>query len=106
MKLPGDVLIPDAKLTQSLLIYRDQDDKSKFLAQSGFTRDNPQQLKTALLELIQTYDAIEDRSNKYGTFYCVTGNLLGLTSNLAVITVWLRRAQDEIIQFVTLKPKK
>lgn len=63
MKLQGEVLIPDTKLTQYLLIYRDQDDKSKWLAQVGFTLENPEQLKASLLELMQTYDAVEDRSN-------------------------------------------
>ena len=106
MKLQGDILIPDAKLTQYLLIYRDQNDKSKFLVQAGFTQDNPNRLKAALLELIQTYDAVEDRSNKYGTFYRVEGNLLGISGNLAVVTIWLKRAHDKIIQFITLKPQK
>jgi hypothetical protein len=106
MKLQGDILIPDAKLTQYLLAYRDHDDKSKWLAQVGFTQNNPDRLAASLLELIQTYDAVEDRSNKYGTFYRVEGNLRGLSGDLAVIAIWLKRTQDQIIQFITLKPKK
>jgi hypothetical protein len=64
MKLPDDVIIPDAKISQYLLIYREQDDKSKFLAQAGFTPSNPDQLKAAILELIQTTEAIEDSRNE------------------------------------------
>ena len=106
MKLQGNIIIPDAKLTQYLLIPRQEDDKSKFLAQAGFTQDNPDQLKQAILTLIQTNDAISDRQNKYGTYYRVEGDLIGSNRTLAVVTVWIERTQDGTIQFVTLKPKR
>lgn len=106
MKLQGNIIIPEAKLTQYLLIHREYDDKSKFLAQAGFTQNNPIYLKQAILNLIKTYDAIQDRQNKYGTFYRVEGNLIGINSTLAVVTIWLERTEDGNIQFITLKPKK
>ncbi|MBE9062636.1 DUF6883 domain-containing protein [cf. Phormidesmis sp. LEGE 11477] len=98
--------MPVAKLSNYLLIYRDQDDKSKFLAQAGFTQTNPEQLEAALLQLVQAYDAIADQQNKYGTFYRVEGDLIGSSGTLAVVTVWLERTYDGAIQFITLKPKK
>lgn len=106
MKLQGTIIIPDAKLTQYLLVPRQEDDKSKFLAQAGFTQDNPDELKQAILTLIQTYDAISDRQDKYGTYYRVEGDLVGSDRALAVVTVWIERAEDGNIQFVTLKPKR
>lgn len=106
MKLQGTIIIPDAKLTQYLLVPRQEDDKSKFLAQAGFTQDNPDELKQAILTLTQTYDATSDRQDKYGTYYRVEGDLVGSTRSLAVVTVWIERAEDENIQFVTLKPKR
>jgi hypothetical protein len=106
MKLQGNIIIPEAKLTQYLLINREYDDKSKFLAQAGFTQNNPIYLKQSILTLIKTHDAIQDRQNKYGTFYRVEGNLIGINSTLAVVTIWLERTEDGNIQFVTLKPKK
>ncbi|HEY9877397.1 MAG TPA: hypothetical protein V6D29_03020 [Leptolyngbyaceae cyanobacterium] len=106
MKLQGTVIIPDAKLTQYLLVPRSEDDKSKFLAQAGFTQDNPDQLKQAILTLIQTHDAISDRQDKYGTYYRVEGPLIGPSGTLAVVTVWIERTQDGTLQFVTLKPKR
>ncbi len=66
MKLQGTIIIPDAKLTQYLLVLRPEDDKSKFLAQAGFTQENPDQLKQAIFSLVQTYDAVSDRQDKYG----------------------------------------
>lgn len=61
MKLQGNILIPEAKLTEYLLVLRSEDDKSKFLAQVGFTQDNPDQLKQAIFNLMQTHDAVSDR---------------------------------------------
>ncbi|WP_330205131.1 DUF6883 domain-containing protein [Cyanobacterium sp. DS4] len=107
MKLPNKVIIPDSKISNYLLIHREEDDKSKFLAQAGFTQANPEQLKIAIIELITNYEAIEDRSNQYGIFYQVKGELKGVNNhNLAVITVWLKRKNDNQIQFITLKPNK
>ncbi len=106
MKLPPDLIIPDAKISQYLLAYREQDDKSKYLAQGGFTQTNPEQLQAAILELIQTVEAIEDSSNLYGVFYRVEGDLKGVERNLSVVTVWLERKIDKKFQFITLKPKK
>ena len=37
MKIPNDAIIPDEKLTRHLLVYKARNDKSKFLAQAGFT---------------------------------------------------------------------
>jgi hypothetical protein len=106
MKLQGSILIPDAKLTQYLLVPRVEDDKSKFLAQAGFTANNPDQLEQAILILIQTHDAISDRQDKYGAYYLVEGPLIGPNGTLVVVTVWIERTVDGIIQFVTLKPKR
>ncbi|MGF1512083.1 MAG: DUF6883 domain-containing protein, partial [Elainellaceae cyanobacterium] len=106
MKLLGTIVIPNAKLTQYLLIPRPEDDKSKFLAQAGFTADNPQQLQQAILTLTQAHEATSDRQDKYGTYYLVEGSLVGPNGTLAVVTVWIERAADGIIQFVTLKPKR
>lgn len=106
MKLPQNVIIADAKLTQYLLVFREQDDKSKFLAQAEFTQDNPEQLKIALLKLIQNYEAIIDKDNEYGRFYSIEGNLEGVNKTLSVVTIWLQRVNDGQFQFITLKPKK
>ena len=71
--MPQDAIIPDAKISNYLLKYRDKDDKSKFLAQAGFTEDNPEKLKLAILQLMETVDPIEDITNEYGTFYRIEG---------------------------------
>jgi hypothetical protein len=70
MRIPIDnVEIPREKLTQYLLVLRLEDDKSKFLAQAGFTPENPDLLEQAILQLIRDNDAIQDRTNEYGNYY-------------------------------------
>ncbi|ELR99569.1 2-amino-4-hydroxy-6-hydroxymethyldihydropteridine pyrophosphokinase [Gloeocapsa sp. PCC 73106] len=106
-KLPIDAIIPDDKITKYLLILRDHNDKSKFLAKAGFDQNNPQELKTAIYQLIKTSVAIEDSNNEYGTFYRVEGELIGINQrNLLVTTIWLKRKIDNKFQFITLKPKQ
>ncbi|WGV26577.1 DUF6883 domain-containing protein [Halotia branconii] len=107
MKIPPDAIIADEKITRYLLVPREQDDKSKFLALAGFTQENPELLKAAIRQLVDSTATIQDRDNEYGVFYRVTGELIGLKGrNLAVITVWLQRAVDGKFQFITLKPNK
>lgn len=107
MKIPPDAIIPNSKITNYLLVLREQDDKSKFLAQAGFTQDNPEQLTLALRQLADSVKAVEDTTNEYGIFYRVEGELIGINNkNLSVITIWLNRKIDGKFQFITLKPKK
>jgi hypothetical protein len=107
MKLPPNVIIPDDKLSKYLLLYKEKNDKSKFLAQAGFTQNNLDELKLAIYQLISIVEPIEDLTNEYGIFYRVEGILIGINQKkLSVVTIWLKRKIDDQFQFVTLKPKK
>ena len=83
VKIPVDAIIPEPKLTQYLLVPRSRDDKSKFLAQGGFTQENSAELERAIRQLIAENDAVEDRTDRFGTFYEVKGVLRGVNSHLA-----------------------
>ncbi|MEO1404659.1 MAG: DUF6883 domain-containing protein [Cyanobacteria bacterium J06635_1] len=105
MQISENAIIPEAKLTQYLLVYRARNDKSKFLAQAGFTQTNPGILKVAIQTLIATNEAFEERTNEYGTFYQAVGMLEGPNGiQLSVVTIWLRRKIDDQFQFITLTP--
>jgi ADP-ribose pyrophosphatase YjhB (NUDIX family) len=105
MKIPEDAVIPEEKITRYLLVPRDRNDKSKYLAQVGFGLDHPEDLEVAIRRQIQEADATESRVNEYGTFYEVVGELVGPSGeSLSVVTIWLRRQVDDVFQFVTLKP--
>ncbi|MGH9851766.1 MAG: DUF6883 domain-containing protein [Blastocatellia bacterium] len=107
MKIPDDAIISDDKLTRYLLVHKARNDKSKFLARAGFTQQNPGALLAAIRSLIGMVEAVEDRTDEYGTFYRVEGELIGVNSvNLSVATIWLRRKLDGKFQFITLIPRK
>ena len=107
MKIPEDAIIPDDKITRYLLVPKPRNDKSKFLAQAGFTAENPETLKAAIRALASRGNAVEDEDNEYGTFYRVVGELVGEDGiALSVVTIWLKRPSDGKFYFITLKPLK
>jgi alpha-amylase/alpha-mannosidase (GH57 family) len=107
VKIPLESIIPNEKLTQYLLVYKARNDKSKFLAQAEFTQENPEALRSAIQLIIISGEAIEDRTNEYGTFYQVDGEVIGINGvTLLVTTIWLKRQVDNKFQFITLKPRK
>jgi hypothetical protein len=105
VRIPEHLIIPDAKITQYLLVLKARNDKSSFLAQAGFTQENPEALRLAIQRQAMDKEAIKERSSEYGIFYQVKGELTGVNGvSLSVITVWLQRQIDGKFQFVTLKP--
>lgn len=106
MKIPSNAIIPREKLTKYLLVFQPENDKSKFLAQAGFTLENPDALEAALRKMIETHDAVFDAHNRFGDFYRVEGTLKGVNEgDLLVVTIWMMRTEEEgLYRFVTLKP--
>ncbi len=108
MQLPRDAVIASAKLTQYLLVWRDADDKSKFLAQAGYGQDNWQQLETDLRDQILPLDAVpSDEPNRFGDVYEIRGVLTGVNGvSLAVVTIWMVEYETKQTKFITLYPNK
>lgn len=107
MRIPKDAIIPDDKITRYLLVHKARNDKSKFLSQAGFSIDQPEALRAAIQSITEASEAIESRSNEYGVFYQVRGELVGINGvTLSVVTIWLQRQIDGKFQFVTLNPLK
>jgi hypothetical protein len=106
MRITSDALIAREKLTGYLLVPQAKNDKSKFLAQAGFTPDNPDVLEAAIRRILVENDAVQDRADEYGVFYRVSGALVGPDGSLAVITVWIYGANEQSYRFITLKPDK
>jgi len=91
MRIPPDAIIPREKLTRYLLVPRQWDDKSQFLAQAEFFLTNQDELEQAIRETAASYDALEDGANEYGTFYRVEGDLNGPSGRtLSVVLVWIQ----------------
>lgn len=89
-----------------MLIPQRKNDKSRFLAQAGFTQENPDLLEEAIRQLITENEAITDRQNEYGTFYRVVGDLYGPEGVLSTVTGWIQLTNDNHYRFVTLKPAR
>jgi hypothetical protein len=107
VKIPSDVLVPIEKLTRYLLVPREWDDKSKFLAQAGFSLEEPQELLREIRRLAAEAEAVEDGENEYGVFLRAAGTLRGPNGRaLPVVTVWIRWHLDGRTRFVTLKPRR
>ena len=103
---PSDVVIPSTKLSDYLLAPRRHNDKSKFLSQAGFTRENPNFLEQAILDVVTQNEPVKQKTNEYGEFYKVVGHLSGPNGILSVVTIWIVRIGDEKFRFVTLYPDK
>ncbi|CAN5450679.1 hypothetical protein BH10CHL1_BH10CHL1_36980 [soil metagenome] len=106
MKIPQNAIIVPEKLTEYLLVPQTKNDKAQFLAQAGFAADNPATLEQAIRTLIAGNEAVQDRQDVYGTFYQVTGELVGPNGIISVVTVWILRTIDGQYRFVTLKPAR
>jgi hypothetical protein len=106
VRIPTDAIIPTEKLTHYLLAPRRKSDKSRFLAQAGFSPENYDLLEHAIRRLIAEYDAVSDRGNEYGVFYRVEGLLHGPEGVLSTVTVWIQYSIDGSYHFVTLKPAR
>lgn len=106
MRLSLGAVIPLEKLTSYLLVKRPHNSKAEFLAKAGFTQDNPLLLEQAIRDLIAYNEAVVDRRDVYGVFYRVEGALVGPIGVLNVVTIWLERAVDGELRFVTLKPSR
>lgn len=108
MKLPQNAVIAPTKLTKYLLIRRDADDKSKFLAQAGYGQENWQQLEADLRNQILPLEAIaSDEPNSFGDVYEIRGILMGVNGvRLAVVTIWMVEYETQQTKFITLYPDK
>lgn len=103
--LPPDAIIAEKKLTEYLLIALPKDDKSKFLAQAGYTLDHWQRLEQDLRIQILTQSAELIEDNLYGKKYLIRARLQGINGvELRTLTIWMVAGGKT--RFVTLVPDK
>ncbi|MGF1522662.1 MAG: DUF6883 domain-containing protein [Leptolyngbyaceae cyanobacterium] len=105
MLLPQNAIIAEEKLTQYLLVRLPKDDKSKFLAQAGYTLDNWQQLEQDLRTQVLTQTAEFVETTRYGKKYAIAACLRGPNGvEISVLTIWM--VTNGTTRFVTLVPDK
>lgn len=106
MKLPADALIAEDKLRRYLLVPRDHDDKSNFLALAGYSPENWPRLKADLRQILAE-EAIFEEADEYGERYRIAGTLTGPNGvALRVVTIWMRDERTGQVRFITLFPDK
>jgi len=107
MKLPENVVIPQDKLVSYLLLSREKNDKSGFLALAGYTLDNWEILKCHLRQFIQAHEVSDIETSPYGIKYEVRGTLTGPNGRtLRVVTIWIKLGATGETRFVTLFPDR
>ena len=103
--LDGNAIIAKEKLTKYLLVRQQQNDKSQFLEQAGYTLKNWQQLEQDLRKQILPLKAIPTTKTRYGQKYVIFGVLVGVNRvKLKVKTIWI--VSNNTTKFVTLFPNK
>jgi hypothetical protein len=107
MRLPPDTTIAEDKLTRYLLMPQARGDKSAFLAQAGYGRENMRHLLRDLRTQILPLEAQRLESNTFGQYYEVRGTLTGPNGViLPVRTIWMTEHLSGVTKFVTLIPDK
>lgn len=105
MKLLGEIVVTDEKLTRYMLQWRPVSDKSKFLLMAGYSQDNWQLLQKEIRELAENGKAIFEDEGEYGVFYSVAGSLHGPNEKtLHVRTIWMKEHSSNQTRFITLYP--
>ena len=105
MKLPPNAQIAWRKITEYLLTFRAEDDKSLFLAQAGYIGSAAERLLRDLRQLSQQ-DASFIEATEYGDKYEIRGMLLGPNGrDLKVVTIWMIEHGGDS-KFITLYPDK
>ena len=105
MKLTGEAIIALDKLTGYLLAEQPRRDKSRFLAEAGYTRTKLERLRQDLREQILPLEATALPSRGYGDLYEIIGILRGPNGvGLPVRTIWMREWATGQVKFITLVP--
>ena len=107
MRLPPDTVIATEKVTGYLLRWREEDDKSAFLAGAGYTLENAERLRTDIREQLMTREAEFVEQTEYGPKYRIRGALTGPNGRaLRVVTIWMEDEAAGKMKFLTLYPEK
>ena len=100
MKLNGSIVIDERKIKEYLLVWKPQNDKSKFLNKIGYYESNWENLRTDIVKIVAENEAELSRIAPNGDgLYKVVGRL----KDNFVVTIWLLNVENEI-KFVTLYP--
>lgn len=107
MKLPDNIVVSNEKLLRYLLLPRDENDKSGFLALGGYSLANWKQLKEDLILFAQRNSIGSSEITPFGEKYTIRGTLKGPNGyDLHIVTIWMTLKSTMETRFITLYPDK
>lgn len=107
MKLDANALIAKEKVTDYLLEWRPENDKSQFLALAGYTIAEADRLVDDIRGQLLPLDVQIEEMTDYGQKYRITGALIGPNGRtVQVETVWMLESASGVTKFITLYPAK
>jgi hypothetical protein len=107
MRLPQDSEIRPEKITDYLLKPRTRNDKSKFLAELGYSTENWQALQADIRTQILTSEAGLDEKTPFGDMYKIEASLTGPNGKTRkVLTFWMFNVILNTAHLVTMYPAK
>lgn len=107
MNLPLNAIIADEKIQEYLLFPRKRNDKSKWLAEAGYTMENWRELKKDIQEQLLILEATFVEETSYGRMFEIKGELTG--PNLKILSVrsfWISETNSGLTKFVTMYPDR
>ena len=107
MKISSNAIIAKEKISDYLLKWQPDNDKSKFLELAGYSADNWQKLVDDIRKQILPADAETVRKTPYGDLFRIRNDLIGPNGvTLRVVTVWMQEYVSGETKFITLFPDK
>ena len=88
-------------------MFKKRNDKSRWLAQLGYTIENWKVLEYDLRKQVLSLDVVPIEKTEYGQLYEIKENLTGPNGiSLPVCTVWMIETETGIGKFITMYPDK
>ncbi len=107
MKLHDNSIISREKITNYLLKWQSDNDKSRFLGRAGYSPDNWQRLLEDIRNQILPLEAELVRKTAYGDLFQIRGKLVGPSGvSLRIVTIWMKESRSQQIKFITLFPDR
>lgn len=107
MKLKPDAIITEEKISEYLLKWRADNDKSQFLRRAGYTQANWRNLLLDIRNQILPLEAEILQNTAYGLLWKIRGALKGPNGvTLRVVTIWMDEKYTGMTKFITLFPDK
>ena len=82
---PEQLIIPEEKVLDYLLIKKAKNDKSGFLEKLGFTKANYIELIEEIRKIATSNEARLTRTSDFGNLYNVEGKL----KTILIVTIWI-----------------